>query len=106
MFFFLLPLQKPADICKMIGLCSSAEEREKMLSYFVNQVLQANVKSDNVSKYMAYSNIMHEQTAYHWDFFTTRVLCLSIRGSRQHIVPSVFSSSRLWKNCCPKKGLR
>lgn len=45
----LATLQKPAEICKLIGLCSSSDQQEKMLSYFVTEALQAAVKSENVS---------------------------------------------------------
>lgn len=44
---FVTGIAKPAEVCKLMGLCGSGEEREKMLSYFVNEVLQAAVKSDN-----------------------------------------------------------
>ncbi|KAM4720307.1 surfactant protein Ba [Anableps anableps] len=44
---FVTGVAKPAEICKLIGLCGSGEEREKMLRYFANEVLQAAVKSDN-----------------------------------------------------------
>lgn len=45
----LCTLQKPVDICKMLGLCSSGDQQEKMLSYFITEALQAAVKSENVS---------------------------------------------------------
>ncbi|XP_013859262.1 surfactant protein Ba [Austrofundulus limnaeus] len=44
---FVTGMAKPADICKMIGLCSSSDQQEKMLSYFVTEALQAAVKSEN-----------------------------------------------------------
>lgn len=45
--FFFLP-QKPAEVCKILGLCSSCD-KEQMLSYFAHEALQAAVTSDNVS---------------------------------------------------------
>ncbi|XP_017266236.1 prosaposin [Kryptolebias marmoratus] len=44
---FVTGMAKPAEICKMIGLCSTSDQREKMLGYFVAQALQAAVKSEN-----------------------------------------------------------
>ncbi|KAK5601103.1 hypothetical protein CRENBAI_004024 [Crenichthys baileyi] len=44
---FVTGVAKPAEICKLIGLCGSGEERDKMLSYFVNEVIQAAVSSGN-----------------------------------------------------------
>ncbi|XP_047228891.1 prosaposin [Girardinichthys multiradiatus] len=44
---FVTGVVKPAEICKLIGLCGSGEERDKMLSYFVNEVIQAAVSSGN-----------------------------------------------------------
>lgn len=40
--------QKPAEVCKILGLCSSCD-KEQMLSYFAQEALQAAVTSDNVS---------------------------------------------------------
>uniref|UniRef100_A0A3P9P1F4 Surfactant protein B n=1 Tax=Poecilia reticulata TaxID=8081 RepID=A0A3P9P1F4_POERE len=44
---FVTGVAKPSEVCKMIGLCGSEEERERMLSYFANEVLQAALKSDH-----------------------------------------------------------
>ncbi|XP_012731869.2 prosaposin isoform X1 [Fundulus heteroclitus] len=44
---FVTGVVKPAEVCKLIGLCGSDEDRQKMLSYFVNEVLKAAVKSDD-----------------------------------------------------------
>ncbi|XP_008297019.1 prosaposin-like [Stegastes partitus] len=44
---FVTVVVKPAEVCKMIGLCSSCDSREKMLRYFVQEVLQAAATSDN-----------------------------------------------------------
>ncbi|XP_027882101.1 surfactant protein Ba [Xiphophorus couchianus] len=44
---FVTGVAKPSEVCKMIGLCGSDEERERMLSYFANEVLQAALKSDH-----------------------------------------------------------
>ncbi|KAM6902658.1 surfactant protein Ba [Xenentodon cancila] len=44
---FVTGVVKPAEICKMIGLCNSCGNHEKMLSYFVKEALQATVTVDN-----------------------------------------------------------
>uniref|UniRef100_A0A087YPB0 Saposin B-type domain-containing protein n=1 Tax=Poecilia formosa TaxID=48698 RepID=A0A087YPB0_POEFO len=44
---FVTGVAKPSEVCKMIGLCGSDEERQRMLSYFANEVLQAALKSDH-----------------------------------------------------------
>lgn len=44
---FITSIMKPAELCKMIGLCSSCGKQEKMLSYFVKEALQAAVTSEN-----------------------------------------------------------
>ncbi|XP_054468028.1 prosaposin [Anoplopoma fimbria] len=44
---FIAGVVKPEQVCKAIGLCGSSDE-QKMLSYFVKEVLQAAVKSENV----------------------------------------------------------
>uniref|UniRef100_A0A1A8PMP6 Surfactant protein B n=1 Tax=Nothobranchius pienaari TaxID=704102 RepID=A0A1A8PMP6_9TELE len=41
---FLTGMAKPAEICKLVGLCGSSDSQEKMLSYFVQQTLQAAAK--------------------------------------------------------------
>ncbi|XP_053266790.1 prosaposin isoform X3 [Pleuronectes platessa] len=47
-FTFITGMIKPAEVCKRIGLCgSSCDRREKMLSYFAEQALQAAVTSQN-----------------------------------------------------------
>ncbi|KAM7369062.1 hypothetical protein PAMP_013361 [Pampus punctatissimus] len=38
--------EKPADICKFIGLCGSCD-KQKMLSYFVNEALQVAMTNQN-----------------------------------------------------------
>lgn len=45
--------QKPAEVCKILGLCSSCD-KEQMLSYFAQEALQAAVTSDNVSEYLKF----------------------------------------------------
>ncbi|XP_060932892.1 prosaposin-like isoform X2 [Limanda limanda] len=45
-FTFITGLVKPAEVCKLIGLCgSSCDRQEKMLGYFAEQALQAAVTS-------------------------------------------------------------
>ncbi|XP_028273079.1 surfactant protein Ba [Parambassis ranga] len=44
---FLTSVVKPAEVCKLIGLCNSCDQREKMLSYFAEAALQAAVTSEN-----------------------------------------------------------
>nr|XP_015796614.2 prosaposin isoform X1 [Nothobranchius furzeri] len=41
---FLTGMAKPAEICKLVGLCGSSDSQEKMLSYLVQQTLQAAAK--------------------------------------------------------------
>ncbi|XP_023129424.2 prosaposin-like [Amphiprion ocellaris] len=45
---FMTVVVKPAEVCKIIGLCNSCDSREKMLRYFVQEALQSAVTSDNV----------------------------------------------------------
>ncbi|XP_022617959.1 prosaposin-like [Seriola dumerili] len=45
---FITAVAKPAEVCKIIGLCGSSDEQDKMLSYFVKEALQAAVASENV----------------------------------------------------------
>lgn len=44
---FLTGVVKPAQVCKFIGLCSSCDNHDKMLSYFAKEALQATVTSEN-----------------------------------------------------------
>ncbi|XP_061590229.1 prosaposin [Cololabis saira] len=44
---FMTGVAKPAEICKIIGLCNSCGNHEKMLSYFIKEALQAAVTVDN-----------------------------------------------------------
>lgn len=44
---FVTAILKPAEVCKLLGLCSSCD-KEQMLSYFANEAIQAAVRSDNV----------------------------------------------------------
>lgn len=44
---FVTSILKPAEVCKVLGLCSSCD-KEQMLSYFAHEALQAAVTSDNV----------------------------------------------------------
>ncbi|KAK2819093.1 hypothetical protein Q5P01_024654 [Channa striata] len=46
---FITGFVKPAQVCKVLGLCGSCEERERMLQYFVKEALQAAVKNENQS---------------------------------------------------------
>ncbi|XP_044189908.1 prosaposin [Thunnus albacares] len=43
---FITGAVKPAEICKILGLCGSCE-KQKMLSYFVNEALQAAMTNQN-----------------------------------------------------------
>ncbi|KAF1377475.1 hypothetical protein PFLUV_G00201190 [Perca fluviatilis] len=45
---FIAGVVKPAEVCKLIGLCGSWEKQEKMLRYFVKETLQVAVTSENV----------------------------------------------------------
>ncbi|GAA6217022.1 prosaposin-like [Lates japonicus] len=45
---FITGVVKPAQVCKIIGLCGSCDKQDKMLSYFVKEALQASVTSKNV----------------------------------------------------------
>lgn len=45
---FIVGVVKPAEVCKLIGLCGSCDKQEKMLSYFVKEALQVAVTSENV----------------------------------------------------------
>ncbi|TDH01983.1 hypothetical protein EPR50_G00168630 [Perca flavescens] len=45
---FITGFVKPAEVCKLIGLCGSWEKQEKMLHYFVKETLQVAVTSENV----------------------------------------------------------
>ncbi|RVE65705.1 hypothetical protein OJAV_G00119490 [Oryzias javanicus] len=44
---FFTGVAKPGEICKLLGLCNSCPNSEKMLSYFVSSSLQAIPHSDN-----------------------------------------------------------
>lgn len=44
---FITGVVKPAEVCKLLGLCSSSEMQQKMLSYFVKQALDAAVTSED-----------------------------------------------------------
>lgn len=45
---FMTAVVKPAEVCKMIGLCGSCDKQEKMLRYFVKEAVQAAMTSENV----------------------------------------------------------
>ncbi|KAF3702097.1 Prosaposin Proactivator polypeptide Saposin-A Protein A Saposin-B Cerebroside sulfate activator [Channa argus] len=45
---FITGVVKPAEVCKILGLCGSCDEQERMLQYFVNKALQAAVTNENV----------------------------------------------------------
>lgn len=44
---FITSVIKPAEICKMLGLCHSCDKQQKMLSYFVKEALDTAVANDN-----------------------------------------------------------
>ncbi|KAK5852149.1 hypothetical protein PBY51_023644 [Eleginops maclovinus] len=43
----LVGFMKPAEVCKVIGLCGSRDEQEKMLSVLVKEALQVAVTNEN-----------------------------------------------------------
>ncbi|XP_072227372.1 prosaposin isoform X1 [Leuresthes tenuis] len=43
---FVTGVVKPAEVCKILGLCASCDKNERMLSYFANEALQAAVMRD------------------------------------------------------------
>nr|XP_046231415.1 prosaposin [Scatophagus argus] len=45
---FLTTFVKPAQVCKVLGLCGTCDEQEKMLRYFAKEALQAAARSENV----------------------------------------------------------
>ncbi|XP_075945461.1 surfactant protein Ba isoform X1 [Anarhichas minor] len=45
---FIAGIVKPAEVCKVIGLCGSCDKQEKMLSYFVKEALQVAATSENL----------------------------------------------------------
>lgn len=44
---FITGIIKPAEICKVLGLCQSCEKQQKMLNYFVKEALEAAEASEN-----------------------------------------------------------
>lgn len=44
---FITGFIKPAEMCKVLGLCGSCDKQQKMLDYFVNQALAAAAASEN-----------------------------------------------------------
>ncbi|XP_045922977.1 prosaposin isoform X2 [Micropterus dolomieu] len=46
---FITSIVKPAEVCKIIGLCGSCDKQEKMLHYFVKEALQVAVTNENPS---------------------------------------------------------
>ncbi|XP_027137907.1 surfactant protein Ba isoform X1 [Larimichthys crocea] len=44
---FLTVIVKPAEVCKVIGLCNSCGKQEEMLRYFVKEALEAAATSEN-----------------------------------------------------------
>lgn len=100
--FFSLP-QKPAEVCKILGLCSSCD-KEQMLSYFAQEALQAAVTSDNVSIWSLERHTVGKKEKN--IVLNSCHLCASIRWSPQPNARSAPSSSRLWRVCFPKKGQR
>ncbi|XP_071322179.1 prosaposin [Trachinotus anak] len=45
---FITAVAKPAEICKILGLCGSCDKQDKMLRYFVKEALQAAATQENV----------------------------------------------------------
>ncbi|XP_042364624.1 prosaposin-like [Plectropomus leopardus] len=45
---FIASVAKPADVCKILGLCGSRDKQRKMLRYFVKEALQVSETSENV----------------------------------------------------------
>uniref|UniRef100_A0AAQ4S131 Saposin B-type domain-containing protein n=1 Tax=Gasterosteus aculeatus aculeatus TaxID=481459 RepID=A0AAQ4S131_GASAC len=43
-------LQKPAEVCRIIGLCGSPDKQEMLLSYIVREALQVSGRSENVAE--------------------------------------------------------
>lgn len=97
--------QKPAEVCKILGLCSSCD-KEQMLSYFAQEALQAAVTSDNVSIWSLERHIAGRKKKKKNIVLNSCHLCASIRWSLQPNAPSAPSSSRLWRVCFPKKEQR
>ncbi|KAM8828725.1 surfactant protein Ba isoform 2-T2 [Spinachia spinachia] len=46
---FIAGLVKPADVCRMIGLCGSSDKQEMLLSYFVREALQVSGTRENAA---------------------------------------------------------
>ncbi|XP_072310037.1 prosaposin [Eucyclogobius newberryi] len=44
---FITGVTKPAEMCKVLGLCHSCDKQEKILSYFVKEALEAAAASPN-----------------------------------------------------------
>ncbi|XP_041816492.1 prosaposin-like [Chelmon rostratus] len=44
---FMTAIVKPAEVCKIIGLCGSCDKQEKMLRYFAKEAFQLAVTSEN-----------------------------------------------------------
>lgn len=43
---FITGFIKPAEMCKVLGLCQSCDKQQKMLNYFVNEALEAAAASE------------------------------------------------------------
>ncbi|XP_040054382.2 surfactant protein Ba [Gasterosteus aculeatus] len=47
---FIAGIVKPAEVCRIIGLCGSPDKQEMLLSYFVREALQVSGRSENVAE--------------------------------------------------------
>lgn len=98
----LTSLQKPADVCKMIGLCSSDEgQQEKLLQYLVQEAVQSAATAESVSLTGRTSN-----GSFVWFNISDLMSSTVNRVSPPPTVPSASSWSRLWISSSPKTGLR
>lgn len=98
----LTSLQKPADVCKMIGLCSSDEgQQEKLLQYLVQEAVQSAATAETVSLTGRTSN-----GSFIWLNVSDLMSSTVNRISPPPTAPSASSWSRLWISSSPKTGLR
>lgn len=98
----LTSLQKPADVCKMIGLCSSDEgQQEKLLQYLVQEAVQSAATAESVSLTGRTSN-----GSFVWFNVSDLMSSTVNRVSPRPTAPSASSWSRLWISSSPKTGLR
>uniref|UniRef100_A0A3Q0SLS0 Saposin B-type domain-containing protein n=1 Tax=Amphilophus citrinellus TaxID=61819 RepID=A0A3Q0SLS0_AMPCI len=90
---------KPAEVCKLLGLCSSCD-KEQMLSYFANEAIQAAVRSDNVSIYNLESHTGKEplrvkastECAFCTFLIKTLEAVIKLLEEICHILPSSYRS--------------